>query len=261
MASMTIPVGRGSQRPISWSMHAAILSCLSLLLVFPARAEPAEFCVTCQGPDATYRCSFASDATAPARPGLQLYCISTLAREGGHQSCSIGRATKSACPGTLKVLALPGDGPSPAPGDPAHAAIPAPADPAEAMPANPPQAAAGMEPPQTDVEMQGVRQPTAAPDQPPSATSVKRTWDDNSGPAGETAKTAQAPADKQPPSAEAADEATTQDPAAPGPLEGTGKAVSDAAKTTGDALGKAGDAVGSAAKKSWKCLTSLFGDC
>jgi hypothetical protein len=37
--------------------------------------------------------------------------------------------------------------------------------------------------------------------------------------------------------------------------------VSDAAKTTGDALGKAGDAVGSAAKKSWKCLTSLFGDC
>lgn len=253
MVSLAIPAGRRFQRSlISGAVRGAMLSCLPLLLVSPVRAEPTEFCVTCQGPDATYRCSFANDVTVPARPGLQLYCISTLAREGRHQSCSIGRATKAACPGSLKILALPGDTPSAAPADPALAATPA-----EAMPANAPHTT-GVAPPQTDVEMQGVRQSPAPPDQPQPATSEKRTWNDDTGPAGEAAKSAQSPADKQPAPAAAADDDVKQDPA---PLEGAGKAVSDAAKTTGEALGKAGDAVSSAAKKSWKCLTSLFGDC
>jgi len=44
-------------------------------------------------------------------------------------------------------------------------------------------------------------------------------------------------------------------------LQGVGEAVSGAAKSTGTALQNAGSAVGNAAKMTWKCLSSLFGDC
>jgi hypothetical protein len=44
-------------------------------------------------------------------------------------------------------------------------------------------------------------------------------------------------------------------------LQNAGGAVKDAAQTTSGTFGKAGAAVGSAAKKTWKCLSSLFGDC
>jgi hypothetical protein len=37
--------------------------------------------------------------------------------------------------------------------------------------------------------------------------------------------------------------------------------ATDAAKSTGSAIGKAGKAVGDAAKKTWTCISSLFGDC
>ena len=44
----------------------------------------------------------------------------------------------------------------------------------------------------------------------------------------------------------------------------TSKALEPAteiAKSSGSAIGKAGKAVGDAAKKTWTCITSLFGDC
>lgn len=41
----------------------------------------------------------------------------------------------------------------------------------------------------------------------------------------------------------------------------TGEAAAAVTKQTGGALQKAGDAVASAAKKTWTCVTSLFGDC
>lgn len=44
-------------------------------------------------------------------------------------------------------------------------------------------------------------------------------------------------------------------------LKKAGKTVVDAAKTTGKAIEKTGDVIGSAAKKTWRCLSSLFGDC
>lgn len=229
---------------------------LALLSGAVALAGQAEFCVTCQGPDATYRCAFDGDSAMPGRPGLQLHCISTLAREGGHQSCSIGRANKAPCAGALKVLALPGSSPGAVQSDPVQADGPAPPAPAAAQ-------TTAVEPPQADVEMQGVRHSPAAPMPSPPAT-AKRTWNDTSGPSsGETAQAPPAPAEDVQ-AAKPVDEDADGDAQSSGlmkPLDGAGKAVSDAAKTTGEALGKAGDAVGSAAKKSWKCLTSLFGDC
>lgn len=44
-------------------------------------------------------------------------------------------------------------------------------------------------------------------------------------------------------------------------LEKTGETAVEAAKTTGSAIGNAGKAVGDAAKKTWNCITSLFGNC
>jgi hypothetical protein len=44
-------------------------------------------------------------------------------------------------------------------------------------------------------------------------------------------------------------------------LEKTGQTAVDAVKSTGDALDNAGSAVSKAAKKTWRCLTTLFGEC
>lgn len=247
-----------------WSVACAFSLMLLSGAGAGAQAQQTEFCVTCQGPDATYRCTFDDAGASPAQQGLQLHCISTLAREGGHQSCAIGRATKAPCAGTLKVLALPGASPGTVPTAPVQATAdpgaPAPAEPAP----GPPAQTTAIEPPQADVEMQGVRQAPPAPMAEGQAPdTVKRTWSDTSGSAGQSGDTAQAPGQKPDGTgtspADAADEAASSD--LPKPLDDAGKAVTNAAKTTGEALGKAGDAVGSAAKKSWKCLTSLFGDC
>jgi len=91
------------------------------------------------------------------------------------------------------------------------------------------------------------------------------------------------PAEQQPPPAAAAgqpvppaqtDVPKTQNPpatvkeAVEKGVESTEKAIGDtehaaaeAAKATGSTVEKAGQAVGNAAKKTWKCITSLFGDC
>ncbi len=48
-------------------------------------------------------------------------------------------------------------------------------------------------------------------------------------------------------------------------LETAGKTVTETAKNAADATGKTlkktGDAIGGAAQKTWRCLTSFFGDC
>jgi hypothetical protein len=142
----------------------------------------------------------------------------------------------------------PQDANAPAIGEPSARGIPA--------------QAVGAEPPQTDIETQGVLQSPPAPEQTPPAAIVKRTWSDDTGPAGKPVQAAEPPERQS--DAGAAPSEVARQPAseeAGKPLDGAGKVVSDAARTTGEALGKAGDAVGSAAKKSWKCLTSLFGDC
>lgn len=266
LASTPQHVGSRSprRRPPPWARWTAFL--VLLAAVTAAHAETQEYCVVCTGPVAQYRCTFAGGGAN--HPGLQLHCISTLAREGGHESCAIGRASKTPCQGVLKVLNLPEAAPVP----------PAAADAPMTAPGNagasPPAAAIG-EPPQADVEMQGVRTPpspapvTATPAPAPGepgppdtdkaetgeTAAGKKQWSEGSGapaaPAGETA----------PDAPETADEAPPAQPDLVKPLKDAGKAVGDAAKKTGSALEKAGDAVGHAAKKTWKCLTSLFGDC
>jgi hypothetical protein len=75
-------------------------------LMHPARA--AEFCVTCAGPDATYRCIIPELGAAAAEdPGARLACIKEMAAAGGHASCSVRRAAAGPCQGPIATLALP----------------------------------------------------------------------------------------------------------------------------------------------------------
>lgn len=218
-----------------------------------SRAAEPEFCVSCAGPPAQYRCTFSGDASVTPKGGLQLYCITTLAREGGHESCAVDRQTAGGpCAGTPKVLALPaGAEPggvaqeNPAPAQPAPAAG-ATAPLATSPSGSPAPAAAAPQPPQDG--------PSAETKTEVPASSNK--WSDQSGapqkPAGNPAGTAKSDPDENSQSAPATNAE---------PVEKAGKAVTDAAESTGKALEKAGSAVGQAAKKTWKCLSTLFGDC
>jgi hypothetical protein len=65
-----------------------------------------------------------------------------------------------------------------------------------------------------------------------------------------------------PPGAPPAPAQGTPPPAAPQQAPSTvGEFAEKTAKDTGAGLKKAGDAVGQAASKTWKCLSSFFGDC
>lgn len=233
-----------------WSLIPAAAICLSVPAASPASADPVEFCVTCSGPTAQYRCALPPGSGKTPPPGFQLHCISTLAREGGHESCTINRATQGACAGALKIMDVPT-----VPSAPVEAAVPSPPDVQQAPAAELGNRAAvpapsPVGPPADDVEVKALaKQPVAAHDSP-----AKPVWDDTSGspkPAAEDPKPAQ----------EAAVPADGPQQPESDPLKSAGQAVGDAAKSTGSALQKAGDAVSQAAKKSWKCLTSLFGDC
>lgn len=83
---------------------AAILVCLAA----SARAGEASYCVTCTGPDQTYRCRVTGEGSKPS-DALKLYCVIRTAKEGHHASCSAENATP-ACAGVEKVYSY--DGPA-----------------------------------------------------------------------------------------------------------------------------------------------------
>ncbi len=68
-------------------------------------AAAQEFCVTCSGPDATYRCVIGGEATVAARNSRgQFLCITELAKAGGHKSCSAARGQATPCPGETRTV-------------------------------------------------------------------------------------------------------------------------------------------------------------
>jgi hypothetical protein len=74
----------------------------------PAAAEGASYCVSCTGPDQTYICNVTGEG-ARRTDALKLYCIVRTAKEGGHASCA-ARNEVAGCNGVTKVYAY--DGPS-----------------------------------------------------------------------------------------------------------------------------------------------------
>jgi hypothetical protein len=121
----------GSRRAIT---AAGALGC-----AWVGSASAQEFCVLCSEPNALYRCVIDG-----ARPGgsqsLQMLCITTLARSGGHGACSIKGGTVFQC--SAPVVHVPWTG-----SDGTALAGQAPAATEPVGPANP------EEPPRTMVEL------------------------------------------------------------------------------------------------------------
>ena len=109
---------------------AHVAAACSVLLASTWPGTAAEYCVSCSGPDATYRCAVEG---APAEGGIdpraQLACITELARSGGHDSCAVSRATAEHCPGALRIVAAPSS-PSIAPSETPAEGEPVPVEPA-----------------------------------------------------------------------------------------------------------------------------------
>jgi hypothetical protein len=194
----------------------------ALLVFLVTGAEAAEMCVKCTGPDASYDCVV--NNSGPVDTVTKLYCITALAKEGPHASCSIDRNSTAPCQGARKEFTIPAgmDGGLSGPGQ-QNADAPVPLSPdatAVAAPAGGP--APGGQP--------AVGEP---PDQGASNTPPK---------------TVQEMIEKSTKS--------TSDSFAK-----TQKTAGNAAKSAGTALENAGSAVGNAAKTSWKCLSSFFSNC
>jgi hypothetical protein len=72
-------------------------------------AADTSYCVTCKNPDQTYLCQVNAGGSRPS-DALKLYCIIRTAKEGQHGSCSAERIS-SGCNGVMKVYSY--DGPMP----------------------------------------------------------------------------------------------------------------------------------------------------
>ncbi len=83
-----------------------------MICVFAPNASAQEYCVTCTGPDALYRCIIGGDVAPAARNARgQLLCIKELAKSGQHASCSVDRTSSGPCSGVPMTVMLP-DGPN-----------------------------------------------------------------------------------------------------------------------------------------------------
>jgi hypothetical protein len=85
-------------------------------------AQAQEYCVACAGPDAVYRCVV--EASAPPGLPLKMLCVTTLAKEGGHATCSVRGGTVFDCKGPIRRVsaaagavapAVPTGSPAPVP--------------------------------------------------------------------------------------------------------------------------------------------------
>jgi hypothetical protein len=188
-------------------MHTRICAIAAILLcALTISAAAQEFCVTCTGPDATYRCVIGGDATTAARSSRgQFLCITELAQSGHHASCSAARGQATPCPGETRTVMFPAGND---PGVPPLVETPAP----------PPTPSGGLAPPAAPGQQQA--QPQAPHETGPAQVP---------------------PAETQPKTVEEL-------------AKKTGEAVTDSANS-------AGNAVGDAMKKTWNCVTSLFGNC
>jgi hypothetical protein len=78
---------------------AIVLGAMACCLAGAAVAQ--EYCVACTEPAALYRCVIDG-----ARPGggqsLQLLCVTTMAKSGGHATCAVKGGTVFECNGPIK---------------------------------------------------------------------------------------------------------------------------------------------------------------
>src|SRR6516164_8994923 len=74
-----------------------------LLALGGGSAEGQEFCVACSNPPGIYRCVI--DGAQPrGGQSLQMLCVTAMAKEGGHATCSVKRGTVFDCDGVVKRI-------------------------------------------------------------------------------------------------------------------------------------------------------------
>jgi hypothetical protein len=85
---------------------AAFAACLLILATQAAYAGEATYCVTCKNPEQTYLCRVNAGGAKPS-DALKLYCIMRTAKEGQHGTCSAERGA-SGCHGVEKAYSYEG---------------------------------------------------------------------------------------------------------------------------------------------------------
>jgi hypothetical protein len=93
------------RKAVSLAVFASLFVCAPP----QASAGDASYCVTCTNPDQTYLCRVDAGG-ARASDALKLYCIIRTAKEGHHGSCSVDRAV-AGCNGVEKLYSY--DAPMP----------------------------------------------------------------------------------------------------------------------------------------------------
>jgi hypothetical protein len=161
------------------------IGCAAALALLAAGAAPAgmavaqEYCVVCSEPYGLYRCVI--DGAQPrGGQSLQMLCVTAMAKDGGHATCSVKRATVFECDAAVKRVPWAAlDSGQRQDGATAGVPQPSPASPRNApVDAAPPSPSA---PPQTVVDLakqaneQAVEQVKKAGDTMKEAT--KKTWD------------------------------------------------------------------------------------
>lgn len=203
----------------------------ALAIVGPAAA--ADVCVSCTGPDVTYRCSVKNADTIAGLAGdkaLEKICRKVLKNTGSHASCSV-RKGDGPCPGTPKMVgwddvkeaaAVEAEGALPDKGGDKSAKPKAeakkPAERAKAAAVDPGGHAGAAEPPPVAGAPPAAKEPAANP--PPVKQQTARG----------AAAPVQSPEAKPPPAEEPPSESL-------------------------------GDKIKGAAEKTWTCMSSLFGKC
>jgi hypothetical protein len=94
----------------------AIAAGVSVCAVKPASAEQASYCVTCKNPDQSYVCRVDAGGSRPS-DALKLYCVIRTAKEGHHASCA-AEGDSAGCHGVEKVYSYNGPMPEDLASDP-----------------------------------------------------------------------------------------------------------------------------------------------
>ena len=140
----------------------------------PAAAQ--EYCVACSEPAGLYRCVI--DGAQPrGGQSLQMLCVTAMAKEGGHATCSVKRGTVFECDAAVKHIPWAALDAGPQPETPQPLATAPPPRPVPAAAASPAPEA----PPKTMVDLakqaneKTVEQVKKAGESVKQAT--KKTWD------------------------------------------------------------------------------------
>ena len=204
------------------SRSATLFSGLVVLLALTSGSlSAAEYCVTCEGPPALYRCVIDGTPEGQGKdPRASIHCISQMAKQGNHERCGVSRGAPFPCPGLTALVQPQGksqDIATPA-GD--HASpYPEPHSPSDTG---------------RDFEIETEVPAAPAEAKAPSAAAPPRTVEEL---AGQTVRSSKEG------------------------LEKAGKAIGGTAKKAGEVVGQTGSAIGEAASTTWNCITSLFTSC